>query len=102
VSSALMIHPLSESHIANSFQLFWTRGIPSSSGAENAINFRIGRDILTFRPTRAAVGFWAGKMAAPFLECRSGAIQKKAKQKPETALRRRNQLCQLKIQRNYL
>jgi hypothetical protein len=50
VSSALMIHPLSESHIANSFQLFWTRGIPSSSGNENAINFRIGRDILTLRP----------------------------------------------------
>jgi hypothetical protein len=48
VSSALMIHPLSESHIANSLQLFWTRGIPSSSGDENAINFRIGRDILTF------------------------------------------------------
>jgi len=27
-----------------------TGGIPSSSGDENAINFRIGRDILTVRP----------------------------------------------------
>jgi hypothetical protein len=46
VSSTLMIHPLSESHIANSFQLFCARGIPSSRGDEHP-----GVSVLTNRRT---------------------------------------------------
>ena len=90
MSSALMIPPLSESHIANSFQLFWTRGIPSSSGDEKAINLRIGRDNLTLRPNSGCCRLLGGEDGSPFLGMSQRRNSKKGQKKPKQLCRHRS------------